>query len=88
MIEAGRVWGESDAGTGSTAAQRDRPPPRLDNTESFVIIPAEYNVKQLHKIGIRVNTCQTASLWNVRYVAVGVAVAAVGLHVGVSGSLR
>ena len=25
--------GGSDAGTGSTAAQRDRPPPRLDNTE-------------------------------------------------------
>ena len=44
--------GESDAGTGSAAAQRDRPPPRLDNTEWFVIIPAEYNVKQLHKIGI------------------------------------
>ena len=43
---------ESDAGTGSTAAQRDRPPSRLDNTEWFVIIPAEYNVKQLHKIGI------------------------------------
>ena len=43
---------ESDAGTDSTAAQHDRPPPRLDNTEWFVIIPAEYNVKQLHKIGI------------------------------------
>ena len=55
-IEAGRlgrrVRGESDAGTDSTAGQRDRPPPRLDNTEWFVIIPAEYNVKQLHKIGI------------------------------------
>ena len=25
-----------------TAAQRDRPPPRLDNTDWFVIIPAEY----------------------------------------------
>ena len=31
--------GESDAVTGSTAAHRDRPPPRLDNTEWFIIRP-------------------------------------------------
>ena len=31
--------GESDAVTGCTAAHRDRPPPRLDNTEWFIIIP-------------------------------------------------
>ena len=49
---SGPSLGESDAGTDSTAAQHDRPPPRLDNTKWFVIIPAEYNVKQLHKIGI------------------------------------
>ena len=29
--------GESDAVTGSTAAHRDRPPSRLDNTEWFII---------------------------------------------------
>ena len=31
--------GESDAVTGSTAAHRDQPPPRLDNTKWFIIIP-------------------------------------------------
>ena len=38
-IEA-RVWVESDAVTGSSTAagHHDRPPPRLDNTEWFIII--------------------------------------------------